>query len=382
MKKINTLYMLDDPTKDKPVHFFLLKALPPAGFNPLICYFYGNAKDSVMTGDGVEAISLDLPKEQFKGFRPSTVRRLKKLIQEREISMVHCQRHRAMVHAGFAMPGSGASALFYTVRATNVLRNWNRRLVFNFLTKRISQIICVSKGVKEYILDNTRSVPAKKISVIHNGVDIKQFQLDVSKEEARKWLDVPRDGFYFGIVARLKKAKCHDILLEAFKNVQRAFPDTRLAVVGDGPLEQKLKTLARRLGIEKRCHFTGRVQYHEVPMAMKAFDCFVHPSFREGLGVAILEAMASSLPVISTDASGIRDIFDTSAEIGQMVRAQDTEALTSSMLKFRAMDPNELVRIGKAAKTHVEKHFSKEAMVNANIQLYRRFAPIGVRPRY
>ncbi len=374
MKKINTLYLLDDPTKDKHVHRYLLDALPSAGFNPLICYFYGDAKDSKMASDDLEAISLGLSRQQFKGFRPVTVKKLRRLISERDILLVHCQRHRAMVHAGFALPGSGANVLFYTVRATNVLRNWNRRLVFNFLTKRISQVICVSSGVKEYMLANARALGEDKVSIVHNGVDIRQFEIDLPKAKARRWLGIPEDGFYFGIVARLKKAKCHDILLNAFKDVLKAYPDTRLAIVGDGPLEYELKQLACQLGIDERCHFTGRIQYHQVAKAMKAFDCFVHPSFREGLAVAILEAMASSLPVISTNAPGIKDIFDTKDNIGHMVRAQDTVALAESMIQFRGLDEIALKEIGLKAKKHIEKNFSKEAMIKANIKLYKKFA--------
>ncbi len=372
--KINTLYILDDPSKDKPVHQYVLKALSREEFNPTICYFYGNEKDSFMAQDGIPAISLGLTRDQFRKFSLATVKKLKRVMDEKKISIVHCQRHRPLVHAGFAIRGTGAHALFYTVRATNVLRNWNRRLVFRFIGRRISKVICVSQGVRDYVASKAGWFPSRKLCVIHNGVDMERFHVTTSKREARKFLGVPEEGFYFGIVARLKKAKCHDILLLAFKRVMERFPDTRLAVVGDGPLEERLKQLAGELGTEEKCHFTGRVDYHQVPEAMKAFDCFVHPSFREGLGVAILEAMASGLPVISTDISGIRDIFETKALIGEVVSPRDERALAAAMERFRSMDKEGLEEMGRRARVHVRNRFSREAMEQATLDVYRQFS--------
>lgn len=367
---IKTLYLLDDPSKDKHVHNHLLKALSEAGFNPVIGYFYGNSRDSVMATDKIRAVSLGLSKSQFRGFSPSTISKLRRLISRESFSLIHCQRHRALVNAGFAISGTSANTLFYTVRATNVLRNWNRRVVFNYLARRINKVICVSSAVKDYMLKMAPVLSEDKVLIIHNGVDINDFDIEITREEARRWLGIPEDGFYFGIVARLKKAKCHDILLKSFARLLRQIPATRLAIVGDGPLEDVLRGLSIELGISDKVFFTGRVEYHEVAKTMKAFDCFVHPSFREGLGVAILEAMASSLPVIATSADGIRDIYHVKDCIGEMIMPMDVEALANSMIRFRKMDTKHLQRIGRTARKHIVDHFSKDLMVSRNLALY------------
>ncbi len=368
------LFLLDHPSQDKHRHQYLLEGLLEAGISPIIGYFCGNAMDSSMAKGEIRAVSLGLSRARFKGFRPSTVYRLKRLISSNQISVIHCQRHRATVNACLAMAGTRAHILFYTVGSTNVLRNWNRRLVFNFIARRITRVTCVSAAVRDYMLKKSFMLTRDKTVVIRNGVDINKFDLEIPQREARNWLGIPEDGFCFGIVARLKKAKCHDTLLRAFSRlIHQApdIPDTRLAIVGDGPLEGGLKYLCKELEISDKVHFIGRIEHKDVPLALRAFDCFVHPSFREGLSMAILEAMASGLPVITTNADGVSEIFETNLRIGDTVRPMDHEALFASMLEFRTMSPYQLMDMGKNARKHVAKNFTRQAMVKAYVKLYQ-----------
>ena len=372
MKLPKILFLLDHPSQDKHRHQYLLEGLLEAGILPVIGYFYGNARDSSMATEEIRAVSLGLTKAKFKGFRPSTVYRLKRLISSNHISVIHCQRHRALVNACLAMAGTQAHSLFYTVGSTNVLRNWNRRLVFNFIARRITRVTCVSTAVRDYMLKNAPMLSRDKTVVIRNGVDINQFDLEIPQREARNWLGIPEDEFCFGIVARLKKAKCHDTLLRAFSRLLHQAPDTRLAIVGDGPLESSLRRLCNELQISNKVHFIGRIEHKDVPLALRAFNCFVHPSFREGLSMAILEAMASGLPVITTNADGVKEIFGTNLKIGDMVRPMDEEALFASMLNFRTMSTEQLKDIGKNARKHVTKNFTRQAMVKAYVRLYQK----------
>ena len=371
-----TLYLLDDPSKDKHVHRYVLQGLVDKGFAPTIGYFYGDAASSTMANDKIPAFSLGLQKGQFKGLSLGSVSRLRSIIKREGFSVVHCQRHRPMAHAALALSGLKDTRLLYTVRSTNVLRNLQRRLLFRFVESKLFKVIGVSMAVRDYMLDKAPYLSRQKTVVIHNGVDVDAFDLDISKEAARRFLGIPETGFTFGIVARLKKAKCHDVLIRAFSKVVEHFPETNLAIVGDGPLEDGLKALVDELGLSKNVFFTGRVAYDEVATAMKAFDCFVHPSFREGLPVAVLEAMASSLPVITTAADGIIDIFKLweakgqEGIIGRMLPPRDVDSLGKAMLEFRAMEPERLQRIGNSAREHVASDFSRQRMVDSTVRVY------------
>jgi len=374
---VKTLYLLDDPTKDKHVHRYVLEGLATQGFSPTIGYFYGDASQSTMATDGITAFSLGLEKGQFKGLNFKSILRLRSIIKREGYAVIHCQRHRTMAHAALALPDTKEAKLIYTVRSTNVLRNLKRRFLFRLVTKRLFKLIGVSKAVRDYILETAPYFPVSKTVVVHNGVDVEAFNPDISMEEARRFLGIPEKGFVFGIVARLKKAKCHDVLLRAFRGVINEYPDTILAIVGDGPLEASLKDMAQKLGLDQNVIFTGRVEYHEVAKAMRAFNCFVHPSFREGLPVAVLEAMASSLPIITTSADGIVDIFETweansnKHSIGRMLEPNDVDGLKEAMLEFRGMKPETLQNIGHNARAHVIENFSRQKMVDSTVEIYQ-----------
>ncbi len=373
------LYLLDDPTKDKHVHKFVLDGLTNSGFKPTILYFYGNEANSSMANEQINAYSLGLSKSEFKGLNLNAVKALNKFIRSNRFSIVHAQRHRPLIHSALALLGIKKTRLFYTVRATNVLRGVKRPLAFLCLGFKISKLICISYGVKDYVKKSLPFFPEKKLVVIHNGVDVKEFDLNITKKEARSLLNIPKDDFCFGIVARLKKAKNHEGLIVAFKELTCHFPNTNLIVVGDGPLENRLKNLTKDLGIFEKVFFVGKKAHKHIPKVLKAFDCFVHPSVREGLGVSVLEAMASGLPVIISDADGLKDIFSPrpgfrlSKEIGQMVKAKDVPSLFQAMRRYREMDLPKLQKIGHNAREHVSSFFTKELMVKKTVELYKDY---------
>ncbi len=367
---INCLYLLDDPSRDKHVHYYVLKGLERSGFNPLIGYFYGDSNDSRMTGDGVSAISLGLTKKQFRHFSPFTVFKLRNLIKRNHISIVHCQRYRPLVNASLAIMGTDVSTLFYTVRATGTLRNAHRRAVFNRICKKIDRTICISNSVKDDMLYNSTSLAPSKVTVIFNGIDTSAYDIAMGQDEARKRLNLPEKGFLFGIVARLKKAKAHNVLLHAFAKVADTAPEAFLVIVGDGPLEKELKKEADELQLISKVFFLGPKKPEEVPVVLKALDCFVHPSRREGLPMAILEAMSAGLPVIATETDGIIDIFNTPETIGAMVPSNDSAVLTKSMSDFLKKERLELKLIGEKAQYHVAENFSRERMVEKTVGMY------------
>ena len=379
MNKKRILYLLDDPKKDRHVHKYVLDGLVEEGFSPTIGYFYGNSNKSVMTNKSIDAFSLGLKKSQFKGISIRAILQLRQLILENDFRLIHAQRHRPFIHALFATYGMKDIGLFYTVRATNVLRSLKRRLPFMIFSKKITKIICVSRGVSEYVQSSLPLFPKEKLAIVYNGVDLSKFDLQIPKREARRFLKIPEKGFYFGIVARLKKAKCHDVLICAFKELLCHYPDTSLVIVGDGPLYEKLKTLVDNLKISDKVFFTGRIDYDKVPLALRGLDCFVHPSFREGLGVAVLEAMASRLPIIISDADGLKNIFypyediSPKEEIGQMVRAKDVQSLAKALISYRKLPQDLLKKIGENARKHVENYFTKDLMVKKTVSIYRDF---------
>jgi len=382
MGKNKVLYLLDDPSKDIHLHKYLLEGMIDEDFLPTIGYFYGESCESKIANEKIKAVGFGLKKDEFKGINLRVVNRLREYILQEDFQIIHTQRYRPLIHAALALLGIKDKQLFHTVGDTNTLRSYRRRLLVMLLNKKIKRIICVSRGVLKYLSKSLPLMSSKKMTVIHNGVNLSQFSVKIDKKDARSFLDLPGDGFYFGIVARLKKAKCHASLLYAFKKVIVQFPDTRLAIVGGGPLYSDLIDLSDELGILGKVFFTGQINHNHVPIVLKAFNCFVHPSMREGLGVSVIEAMAFGLPVIISDADGLHDIFfpkknELKKDIGRMVKTGDIYALSRAMLEFRMMEEKKLREIGENARKHAETYFSKEMMVEKTLKLYSGFSERG-----
>jgi glycosyltransferase involved in cell wall biosynthesis len=323
-----------------------------------------------MTENGISAVSLELTKRQFNHFNPLTVLKLYKLIKRNHINIVHCYRYKPLVNAALAITGTGVSKFIYTAGGMGILRNTHRRAIFNIICKKIDCIICLSNSIRDELIQNSVSLTPSKAKVIFNGIDIEAYNASIDQEEARKRLNLPVKGFLFGIVARLKKAKAHNILLHAFEKVSKITTEVFLVVVGDGPLEEELRREASELNISSRVFFLGCKKPEEVPIVLRALDCFVHPSRREGLGMAILEAMSAGLPVIATETNGIIDIFNTPETIGAMVPVDDASALAESMKKFLQMEKSKLKFIGERARYHVAENFSREKMVEKTVGVY------------
>ncbi len=176
--------------------------------------------------------------------------------------------------------------------------------------------VCVSRGVQKDLLD---LLPDRKnySRVIHNPVD--PFSIRLKAEDSIRLPELP----FIVHVGKFKKEKRHDLLLQAFA---KSSCEHDLVLVGQGPLESKLKELSHDLGIAHRVHFIG---HHQNPFPIiKAADLLVLCSDYEGLGMVLLEALSLDIPALSTDChSGPREIL----QAVQLVPVNDVAALAEAL---------------------------------------------------
>jgi L-malate glycosyltransferase len=137
----------------------------------------------------------------------------------------------------------------------------------------------------------------RKLDVIYNGVDVER--IDSASTITPNPYEI--EGDRITSVGRFSKTKNQSTLLRAFATISSEFPNTRLTLVGDGPLRSELESLAQSLGIEEAVEFTGFIDRDEVYQLLAASDLYVHPSLSEGFCMAVVEAMASNVPVIVSD---------------------------------------------------------------------------------
>jgi len=208
----------------------------------------------------------------------------------------------------------------------------------------------------------------EKITVIPNGLEIEKYQIQINKTEKREELGIPTKMPIIGCIGRLEKQKGQKYLLEAFalflKKDARAF----LIFVGDGSDRKQLQILSKELGIENSIKFLGN--RNDVPEILQIIDVFVLPSLYEGMSNALMEAMATGLPIIATDIPENRELL-SSKDSGILIPARDSSALADK-ISFIIRNKVYAEKAGMTAKKEARNHFSLDTTVHNFISLLEK----------
>jgi len=274
--------------------------------------------------------------------------------------------HTSLFHANLIGRIAGRLAqvpiVLCSERTMAMESSWRYRL--NRLTiGMVDGVIAVSETVRDFFVKQI-GLPQDKMFVIYNGVETETASMK-TKEQAREELGLPLDALVIGAVLRLEAVKGVDDLLRAFAQVEVKQP-VYLAIVGDGTERELLFALAEELGITHRVFWAG--QRNQASKLIPAFDLFVQPSRHEGMPNAVLEAMASALPIVATAVGGTSEAV-ADGESGLLVPAGDLEAIAAAIT--RLLDDAELRhRMGQIGRERVKDLFSVEQMVHKTECLY------------
>jgi glycosyltransferase involved in cell wall biosynthesis len=259
----------------------------------------------------------------------------------------------------------------------------SHEIVVDRLLYRLSDRILVASKASKQVVMQLEGIPGHGITPVYNGVDTAEFALTTSEGrlEARMEIGLPPTGLLVGTLGRLSPDKGgQDDLLRAVKGLVSGGCDVRLLVVGDGPLRPRLEQLTAELGIGERVLFAGQRSGPEVPRLLGAMDIFVLPSHKEALPIALLEAMATGLPVVATRVGGVPEIVED-GENGILVPPAAPEAIEGA-LRTLARDTAMAERLGRAARAHIEAEFTLDRMTRRVEGIYEELArrKIGKRP--
>jgi len=248
----------------------------------------------------------------------------------------------------------------------NVRNLWTRRLFSPF----VSRYVALSSELERY-LGETVGIAPTRITQIINGVDTASFGLRGRERPAIDGCPFADPGhFLVGTVGRLDPVKDQTNLARAFVSALRRHPGARerlrLVIVGDGPLRAEVLRVLAEGDATPYAWLAG--ERHDVADVMRGLDCFVLPSLAEGISNTLLEAMASSLPVIATRVGGNAELMEEGLT-GRLVPRADPEALATEILRYFD-DPQLARRHGSAGRSLVEKRFSLDLMVRRYDELY------------
>jgi glycosyltransferase involved in cell wall biosynthesis len=227
-------------------------------------------------------------------------------------------------------------------------------------------VIAISQEVKEHLISDL-GLDEKKIVLIHNGIDIKNFGDFLQRDYWRKNLKI-NDGFLVGIIARLSDVKGHIYLIRAMQKVIKSFPSAKLLIIGEGKIEERLAKGVDDLDIEDNVLFIPEVR--ETKDVLSAMDIFVMPSLQEGLGLALMEAMAQGLAVVGSKVGGIKTLIQDKIN-GLLVNPADIEGLAEAIVKL-LKDSQMRRNLGMNARKFISENFSKEDMLDKTERIYKK----------
>ena len=213
-----------------------------------------------------------------------------------------------------------------------------------------THVVAVSERVAAYARREYR-VPADRLTTIPNGVDLERFRPDTPPTRSR--------GVIIGCTARLHRKNNHAALLQAFARIASQRPHLQLLLVGRGPEEERLRTLANRLDILPRVRFVG--ERGDVAPLLREMDFYVQSSIAEGMPNSILEAMATGLPVVATDVGGTSEVV-VHGETGLLVPPGDPAALADALASLLA-NRAQAEAFGRAGRARVEARFGERLML-------------------
>ncbi len=233
-----------------------------------------------------------------------------------------------------------------------------------YRTRLVNCIICVSKNVARVLKGD--GIDEHKLRVIYSGLELTQFNPETTDTAAKQELGIPHDNLVIGTVAALVGHKDYPTLLEAAAIVCKKISNVTFCAVGEGPDREKLEEIHGKLGLGRRFLFLGFQS--DISRFYALFDVFVLASHKEGLGTAILEAMASGIPVVATDAGGIPEIVEHGSN-GLLVPRQDPASLANEIIRL-TQDPDLRQRL-VAGGLQTVKRFSIEGTVRSHLVLYQ-----------
>lgn len=246
-----------------------------------------------------------------------------------------------------------------------------RRILRRFAYAAADVIFTVTEELRTYHARQAR-LPVERIRVLPNGADMSRFAPGTGgRQKTRQQLGLNDESLVIGAVGRLVPIKDHTTLLKAAEILISHGKPVKVLLAGSGPELGKLEEfVAASSRLSGRVVFAGAVP--DIAPLLKAIDIFVLPSLSEGMSNTLLEAMASSLPVVATRVGGNPELVEEERS-GWLFKAGDVVGL-AAILERIGLDSRLRQEFGEAARQRAVQHFSLEVMIEGYRSLYIELA--------
>jgi len=236
------------------------------------------------------------------------------------------------------------------------------------LARASDAIIAISPQIRRELLDGFHIGRDEQYRLVPLGFDLKSFADtgDQARVAARRELDLPAGVPVITTVGRLTAIKQHRLFLDTVKQVALKQPALVALIVGDGELRTELEAYATAIGMADRVRFLG--WRRDLATVYGATDVFLLTSRNEGTPVALIEAMATAVPGVSTDVGGVKDVID-SPRVGLLAADGDAAGLAKAVVRLLE-HPEERLAMGTAARAAVLGRYGFDRLVGDIAQLY------------
>ncbi|MBV9575727.1 MAG: glycosyltransferase, partial [Gammaproteobacteria bacterium] len=299
-------------------------------------------------------IFLHLPKKKIRMLKIGAIQKLLAICREKKFEIVICHRYKPAYIMLWVAQFCKIPLIINVMHELKALASLHRRGLIRFLARKNVLFAGVSNAVRDDMRKSLHSFPSERVITLYNTIDIHATEpLLLSRENARKALNLPQEAIVFGNIARLAHNKDQKSLLQAFSQIKTQCPAAKLVLIGDGKLEQTLKQQAEAYGLQQDILFTGflpnGVRY------MRAFDCFVLSSIQEAFGRVLIEAMIAKCPIIATRVNGIPEVM---GETGLLVAPHEPSELAAALQHIYSLSAAQRENMGQIAYQRVTQHFS------------------------
>ncbi|TAH53255.1 MAG: glycosyltransferase family 1 protein [Chloroflexota bacterium] len=353
-----------------------LLALERTRFAPhVICGANGALVDE-LRAHNVPATVIPFTPPYFKrGIVPivslDTLPRLAAYLRREKIALIHCNDLESVYYAAPLAKAFHLPVVLTCLGWWLVDQKWKAHMV----DKMVARIVTPTCAIRNSLVQMLPRLAAK-ITLLPFGVDTREFAPRPLDPSVRAEFKLSQDAPLLTILARFQSVKGHANFLEALPKILDAFPQTRVLFVGDAEFETRDAT-------ETRAEIYARVMQEErlrnaivfagfrrdIPRILNATDLLVSPSWFETYGMAIVEAMACAVPVVSTNVGGPSETM-ADGETGFLIPPHDPETLAARVIELLAQ-PELRQRFGKNARTRVEKQFALRDSVRTLESLYQ-----------
>jgi glycosyltransferase involved in cell wall biosynthesis len=336
---------------------FLLRGLQSRGEQPVLACPQGSAIAGAARANGLAVREIAMGGDLDVGL----LGRLRTLIRTERPALVHLHSRRGSdLWGGLAARLEGVPAVL-SRRVDNPEPRW-------WVTRKYplyAKVVAISEGIRQVLL--AEGLMPEKVVCVHSAVDTEAYRpAPAERHWVRAEFGLPADAAVIAMAAQFIARKGHRTLLAALPAVFAAEPNTRVLLFGQGPEQEAIGRLVRQAGWGDKVLLPGFRR--DIARVLPGIDVLAHPAEMEGLGVALLQAAACSVPIVAGRAGGIPEIVRPGLN-GELIEPGDADALARHLVRLLA-DADLRNRYGAAGRRLVLDEFSIDAMVDGNRSIY------------